>query len=77
MPDRARMPPTAATLIPARVMHLEAESGTLEAGKRADFVILDADPLENISNIRRVRAVVAAGRMYAPAPLWRLAGFTP
>jgi len=59
------------------VMGLEGESGTIEAGKRADLVILDGNPLDAISNVRRVRSVVAAGRMFAPAPLWRTAGFTP
>jgi hypothetical protein len=67
----------AATLVPARVMGLDKESGTIEPGKRADLVILDANPLENISNLRRVSHVIAAGRMYDPAPLWRAAGFTP
>jgi imidazolonepropionase-like amidohydrolase len=49
----------------------------VERGKRADLVILDGNPLENISNVRRVRAVVAAGRLYRPDSLWRTAGFTP
>ena len=67
----------AATIVPARAMKQDVESGTLERGKRADFVILDANPLDAISNVRKVRAVVAAGRMFDPAPLWRAAGFTP
>ncbi len=67
----------AATIVPARVMGLDKESGTLEPGKRADLVLLDADPLENISAVRRVHAIVAGGRMYLPAPLWRAAGFEP
>jgi imidazolonepropionase-like amidohydrolase len=58
-------------------MGLNRESGTVERGKRADLVILDGNPLENISNVRRVRAVVAAGRLYRPDSLWRTAGFTP
>jgi hypothetical protein len=45
--------------------------------RRADLLILDGNPLENISNVRRVHAVVAAGTMLDPAPLWRLAGFRP
>lgn len=53
----------AATLTPARVMGLQAETGTVEAGKRADLVLLDADPLADIRNTRRVRAVVAHGRL--------------
>lgn len=67
----------AATIVSARAMGLARESGTVEPGKRADLVILDADPLVNISNVRRVHAVVTAGRMYAPAPLWQIAGFAP
>jgi imidazolonepropionase-like amidohydrolase len=67
----------AATIVPARAMRLDQESGTLEAGKRADLVILDGNPLEDISQVRRVHAVVAAGRMYLPAPLWSAAGFSP
>jgi imidazolonepropionase-like amidohydrolase len=67
----------AATIVPARVMRLEADSGTIARGKRADLVILDANPLDSISAVRQVHAVVAAGRMFTPAPLWRTAGFTP
>jgi imidazolonepropionase-like amidohydrolase len=67
----------AATIVPARVMGLERESGTLERGKRADLVILDGNPLDDIRQVRRVHAIVAAGRLYRPGPLWRAAGFTP
>jgi imidazolonepropionase-like amidohydrolase len=67
----------AATIVPARVMKVDSDSGSVEAGKRADFDILDADPLEDIHNIRSVRWVVANGTLYDPAPLWRSVGFTP
>lgn len=67
----------AATIVPARVMHLDADSGTIAPGKRADLVVLDANPLDSIGAVRRVHRVVAAGRMFVPAPLWRTAGFTP
>ena len=53
----------AATLNPARYLHLDDTTGTVGAGKRADLVLLDANPLENVGNVRRIRAVVAAGRM--------------
>ena len=65
----------AATSVAARALQLGDETGTVAAGKRADFVVLDADPLANISNIRRTRFVVTNGKMYEPAALWRLAGF--
>ena len=67
----------ASTIVPARAMKLDRESGTVEAGKRADLIIVDANPLESISNIRKVRTVFAAGRMFDPAPLWRSVGFKP
>jgi imidazolonepropionase-like amidohydrolase len=67
----------AATIVPARVMKVDKGSGTVEAGKRADFDILDANPLENIHNIRTVRRVVANGILYESAPLWESVGFQP
>lgn len=67
----------AATIVAARVMGMDRESGSIERGKRADLVILDGDPLANISNVRQVYAVVAAGRALRPDALWRAAGFTP
>jgi imidazolonepropionase-like amidohydrolase len=53
----------AATLNPARYLHLDDTTGPVAAGKRADLVLLDANPLEDIGHVRRIRAVVAAGRM--------------
>jgi imidazolonepropionase-like amidohydrolase len=67
----------AATLVPARVMHLDKEVGTIEKGKRADLVVLAGDPIADIHNIRKVESVVARGKTYEPGPLWKLIGFTP
>jgi len=67
----------AATIVPARAMRVDGDSGTVEAGKRADFAILDKDPLADIHNIRSVRSVVAGGTLYESAPLWTSVGFTP
>jgi hypothetical protein len=67
----------AATIVPARVMHLDKEVGTIEPGKRADLLVLGADPIADIRNVRKVETVVARGKTYEPAALWRLIGFTP
>jgi len=52
---------TAATRDAARCMKVDRDLGTLEPGKWADFVALDASPLENISNVRRLSSVWIAG----------------
>jgi imidazolonepropionase-like amidohydrolase len=52
-----------ATINPARALALEKVSGTVEAGKRADLVLLDANPLEDIGNVGRITAVVLNGRL--------------
>jgi hypothetical protein len=61
-----------ATILPARVFGLEDSLGTVEAGKLADLVLLEADPLEEIKNTRRIRAVVVDGQLYRRADLDRL-----
>jgi imidazolonepropionase-like amidohydrolase len=52
-----------ATINPARYLGLEQTTGTITAGKRADLVLLDANPLSDIANVRRIHAVVVKGRL--------------
>ena len=52
----------AATVTPAQELNLDA--GSIEAGKLADIVIVDGNPLENIANARKVKEVIANGRLY-------------
>jgi imidazolonepropionase-like amidohydrolase len=67
----------AATIVPARVMGMEKELGTIEVGKRADLIIVNGNPLENIHNIRNVEFVITNGTMYNSSELWRSVGFKP
>jgi imidazolonepropionase-like amidohydrolase len=67
----------AATIVPARVMGLEKELGTVEKGKRADLILLNADPLADIHNTRQVEYVISNGAMYHTAELWQSVGFKP
>jgi imidazolonepropionase-like amidohydrolase len=53
-----------ATLNPAHYLGM-ADTGAVEKGKRADLVLLDANPLDDISNTRKIRAVVLAGRFFS------------
>jgi imidazolonepropionase-like amidohydrolase len=66
-----------ATSVPARAVGLEKESGTLEVGKRGDVIIVDGNPAQNISDIRKVTTVISGGRIFQPAPLWKSVGFQP
>jgi len=54
-----------ATRDAARCMKLDREVGTLEPNKWADFVVLDADPLADISNVKKISAVYIAGNSVA------------
>jgi imidazolonepropionase-like amidohydrolase len=66
-----------ATIVAARALDVEAESGSLEKGKRGDVLLLDADPLADIHNTRKVFRTIAAGTVYTPGPLWQSVGFEP
>ena len=52
-----------ATLVAARLLRLEAEIGTLEAGRAADIIAVDGDPLKDITTLERVRFVLREGRV--------------
>jgi imidazolonepropionase-like amidohydrolase len=54
-----------ATLNPARFWGMEEQMGTIEKGKLADLVLLNANPLENISNTQKIAAVIVNGHYYS------------
>jgi imidazolonepropionase-like amidohydrolase len=53
----------AATAKPAEFLHRSAEQGTIAIGKRADLVLLDANPLDDIHNAEKIRAVILYGKL--------------
>jgi imidazolonepropionase-like amidohydrolase len=67
----------AATLVSARAMGLDKESGTVEKGKRGDVILVNGNPLEDIRNLRNVEYVITSGTMYHTAELWQSVGFKP
>jgi imidazolonepropionase-like amidohydrolase len=52
-----------ATINPARFLERETSEGTIEAGKRANVVLLEADPTANIRNTDEIAAVIIRSRL--------------
>jgi hypothetical protein len=52
-----------ATVNPARFFGMTDSQGSIEVGKTADLVVLDANPLDNISNTKRISAVIVEGKL--------------
>ncbi len=57
----------AATVNPAQALGLD--TGTIEAGKLADIIMVDGDPLANVENLHKVKRVIANGRVYEAGQL--------
>ncbi len=55
----------------AEALGIGAQVGTVEAGKRADLVVLEADPLADMRNTRRIALIVLGGRTFRPEELQR------
>jgi imidazolonepropionase-like amidohydrolase len=64
-----------ATIVSARAMGLDRDTGTVEPGKRADLMLVNGNPLADIRDLRKVTRVVADGRLYDSEKLWKSVGF--
>ena len=65
----------AATIDAARYAGMGDSAGSVAVGKRADLILLDANPLDDIANTRRIRAVIHDGRLYDRSRLDGLLAF--
>ncbi|WP_239804810.1 amidohydrolase family protein [Croceicoccus hydrothermalis] len=65
------------TLGPATYMGRDQQYGSIAKGKRADFVLLDANPLDDMTALHRMAMVVKDGTIYYPAEIWRELGVEP
>jgi imidazolonepropionase-like amidohydrolase len=61
-----------ATLNPARFFQLEEQLGSIEAGKQADLVLLEANPLEDIANTQKIAGVFLNGRYFSRPELQKM-----
>ena len=58
-----------ATILGAESIGLQQDLGSIEAGKLADILVLDANPLDNIRNSNTVRYVMKNGRLHDASTL--------
>jgi imidazolonepropionase-like amidohydrolase len=66
-----------ATLGAARIMKRDGDLGSVAPGKLADLIVVDGNPAERISDIRRVSFVMKGGTIYDPASLYQAIGIRP
>ena len=62
-----------ATRNPAEYLDRLKDLGTVERGKLADLVLFEADPLADIRNVRKIHAVIVAGKLLPKATVEKLA----
>ncbi|MCO1334489.1 amidohydrolase family protein [Microbulbifer sp. OS29] len=66
-----------ATLVPAQVMGADQYTGSIEVGKNADLVLLEGNPLEDITALRRTALVLEGQNLYRPDELYTALGIKP
>lgn len=65
------------TLGPERYMHRDQWLGSVERNKYADFILLDGNPLTDMSAIHKISMVVKGGTVYFPSEIWNELGVKP
>jgi imidazolonepropionase-like amidohydrolase len=66
-----------ATLTSAQVMGVNKDRGVIAAGKLADMILVDGDPVKNIRDLDKITTVIKAGNVYDPATIEKALGITP
>jgi len=66
-----------ATLTSAEVMGVNKDRGAIAAGKLADMILVDGDPVKNIRDLDKITAVIKGGNIYDPAAIEKVLGITP
>ena len=66
------VPLACATSSAAQVLRWQQQLGTIEAGKRADLLIIPADPLSNLESLRTPDVVIQSGAVLAVLPLFHM-----
>jgi imidazolonepropionase-like amidohydrolase len=59
-----------ATSVSAKVARVDGDRGDIAVGKLADLVLVDGDPTEDISAVRKVALVVTQGRVVSPTAVY-------
>ncbi len=66
-----------ATWLAATVLKQQASLGSIRVGKRADLLLVEGDPVSNVSDIRRGRLVLKDGAVFDPAKVYGAVGILP
>ena len=66
-----------ATLTSAEVMGVNKDRGVIAAGKLADMILVDGDPVKNIRDLDKITTVIKAGNVYDPAAIEKALGIAP
>jgi len=78
---RAGIPPAEvlrmATFTPSLVMGVNKDRGVIAAGKLADMVLIEGDPVRDIHDITKVATVIKGGKVYNPASIEKALGIAP